>query len=97
MSGKRKEKDMGRERDKECPSYEGIKARKHALETTSSGRFRYPFKRMIINDYFVVDSWNMAQTVRDALKSLYKRKPSLKFSVRQAAGIDGVWIVRRIG
>lgn len=87
---------MSRARDEECPLYEGIKARKHALGTAPSGRFRYPFKQMIVNDYFVVNSWGMAQTVRDALKSLYKRQSNLRFTVRQAAGIDGVWIVRRI-
>lgn len=87
---------MGRERDSECPLYEGIKARKHILGMTTSGRYRYPFKRMIVNDYFVVDSWNAAQTVRNALKSLYKRKPNIRFAVRQAAGIDGIWIVRRV-
>jgi hypothetical protein len=87
---------MSRVRDEERPFYKDIKPRKHVLSQTPAGRFRYPFRRMIVNDYFVIESWNMALAVRNALKSLYRRKPSLKFTVRQASGIDGVWIVRRV-
>lgn len=87
---------MSRERDSECPIYEGIKARKHVLGMTTSGRYRYPFKQMIVNDYFVVDSGKAADAVRNALKSLYRRNNRIRFAVRQAAGIDGIWIVRRV-
>lgn len=87
---------MSKARDVERPFYKDIKPRKHTLSRTPAGRVRYPFRRMIINDYFVLESWNMALAVRSALKSLYRRKPDVKFTVRQAAGIDGLWIVRRV-
>lgn len=87
---------MSRARDEECPFYKDIKPRKHMLSQTPTGRQRYPFTRMIINDYFVVESEGLANAVRSALKSLYRRRPGLKFTVRQAAGIDGLWVIRRV-
>lgn len=83
-------------RDEDKPFYVGIKAKKHSVRFTPAGRTRYPFKAMIINDYFTLESGTAVVAVRNALKSFYKRVPNRKFTVRQPAGVDGLWIVRRV-
>ena len=82
--------------DEEAPLYVGIKPRRHGLSMTVNKRMRYPFKAMIVNDYFVVESTTAAVAVRNALKSFYRRMPSRQFTVRQKQDVDGMWIVRRV-
>lgn len=74
----------------------GITPRKHVVRYHQvSRRAKYPFKGMIINDYFVVATDKEAKAVRDALKSFYRRIPQRRFSVRQNATGE-LWICRRV-
>lgn len=82
--------------DEEIPLHGGIKPRRHTVGMTVNGRMRYPFKAMIVNDYFVVESTTAAIAVRNALKSFYRRMPTRQFTVRQKQDVDGLWIVRRV-
>ena len=60
----------------------------------TSGRATYPFKKMLVGDFFVVYSRTEAHGVRSALQSFYSRHAGRKFWVRQRA--DGEWVCRRI-
>ena len=60
----------------------------------TSGRAKYPFKKMLIGDFFVVYSRTEAHGVRSALQSFYSRHAGRKFWVRQRN--DGEWVCRRI-
>jgi hypothetical protein len=71
-----------------------IKAREHPVRHTISGRNKYPFKGMLIGDYFKVFSETEALLVRSALQSFYSRIKGRRFSVRQRD--DGEWICRRV-
>ena len=71
-----------------------IVAREHALRKTVGGRTRYPFKGMLIGDYFRVYTIGESILVRSALQSFYRRTPTRKFTVRQRE--DGEWICRRV-
>lgn len=71
-----------------------IAAREHPLRRTASGRYKYPFKGMLINDYFRVYSHGESMLVRSALQSFYSRIAGRKFTVRQRD--DGEWVCRRV-
>jgi hypothetical protein len=74
----------------------GITPRKHVVSRNQiSKRAKYPFKGMIINDYFTVENEKEARSVREALKSFYRRIPHRRFTVRQNATGD-LWICRRV-
>ena len=74
----------------------GITQRQHFMRRSStSKRIRYPFKAMIRGDYFLVESMLESLSVRNALKSFYRRYPTRRFTVRQGEE-EGLWIVRRI-
>lgn len=71
-----------------------IQAREFALVRTPAGRVRYPFKRMIVGDYFRVYTMAEATAARNALQSFYKRTPGRVFTTRQRD--DGEWVCRRV-
>lgn len=82
-------------RDKEVRNPDPlIVPREHHLRVTQKGRYRYPFKGMLIGDYFRVYSLNESILIRSALQSFYRRTPTRKFTVRQRE--DGEWICRRV-
>lgn len=72
----------------------GIVPREHTLQLTLTGRRRYPFKAMIVGDFFKVHSWTDAVAVRSALRSFYNRITGRRFTVRQRD--CGEWVCRRI-
>lgn len=82
-------------RDEEVDNHDPlIAAREHSLRKTATGRYKYPFKAMLVNDYFRVFSAGESVLVRSALQSFYSRTPTRRFSVRQRD--DGEWICRRV-
>ncbi len=84
-------------KDQEAPRLDGIVARKHSVRYTRTQRTSYPFRAMLVNDYFVVQSLTASINARDAAKTYCRRHGgNKKFSVRQMKEFDGVWIVRRI-
>lgn len=97
-SRKRDGEGEGMKKDEESQIYlytNSIKPRRHGLSLTPAGRTRYPFKKMIINDFFVIESLSSVTLVRSAIQSFHRRYPERGFTVRQPLGVDGVWIVRR--
>jgi hypothetical protein len=81
-------------RDEEVHA-EGIAAREHIVRRNSlTGRARYPFKFMLLNDYFSLTTLRDVNAARDALKSFNRRDPSRRFTVRMHR--DGEWICRRV-
>ena len=75
----------------------GITPRQHTLHSCngSQGRTRYPFKAMILGDYFVVRSKEDAKRINSALSTFYKSRNGTgrRFSVVQSEG--PVWTCRR--
>lgn len=92
------------DKEKEKMSYKdievrltGITPRNHVLRYNSSGnRIKYPFKAMIVGDYIEVHTQTEALSIRNALKSFYKRIGGRRFTVRQTMEDDSVWICRRV-
>jgi hypothetical protein len=89
-------KEEGMLKDEERPLYKDIKPRQHAVSFTASGRYRYPFKRMIVNDYFLARSMTEAEMARNAVKGFCKRHAGKQFTVRQMRDVDGLWVIRRV-
>lgn len=59
-----------------------------------TGRARYPFKAMLVDDYILLDSHDHAIAARNALKTFYRRYAGRRFSVKENG--EGYWICRRI-
>jgi len=74
----------------------GIASRGHTMPAEKNGRSRYPFKALIVNDYFLVYSAAQATKVRNALKSFKRRYPTRVFTVRPMPTNYSVWVVRRV-
>ena len=73
----------------------GVEPREHAVRrNVLTGRAKYPFKYMVLGDYFLMSSYRDAMAARDALKSFNRRDPTRRFSVRQRN--EGEWVCRRI-
>lgn len=70
-----------------------IKARQFYISQSAGGRNKFPFKKMLIGDFFVMESMIQADQARRALQSFYKRVTGRRFMVRQKE--DGVWYCRR--
>jgi hypothetical protein len=83
-------------KDEEHPLYKDIQPRKHVVSFSSNGRSRYPFKRMIVNDYFLARSMTEAEMARNAAKSFCRRHPGKHFTIRQMRDVDGLWVIRRV-
>ncbi len=61
-----------------------------------SGRAKYPFKSMVIGDYFLIEEVEGALATRSALKSFYNRFKNRRFTVRMKIENDNVWVCRRV-
>jgi len=91
---------MGRANDVEVRS-PGIAPKEHPLRKNQlTGRRKYPFKAMIVGDYFCIENEEDAKAVRNSLKTFYKKvkedKKIRKFTVRpKKCGIE-FWICRRV-
>jgi len=91
---------MGRANDVEVRS-PGIAPKEHPLRKNPlTGRRKYPFKAMIVGDYFCIENEEDAKAVRNSLKTFYKKvkedKKIRKFTVRpKKCGIE-FWICRRV-
>jgi len=73
----------------------GITPREHTVQrNVLTGRARYPFKYMLLGDFFVLTSQRDATASRDALKSFNRRSAGRRFAVRLRH--EGIWICRRI-
>jgi len=81
----------------EAPSdYYRVKPRKHVVRySLLTGRARYPFKAMLLDDYFLLDSQDHAVAARNALKTFYRRYAGRKFTVKEDVHI-GYWVCKRI-
>lgn len=86
---------MPRHYDKEVMG-PGIASREHTVGRSLGGRARYPFKALVVNDYFLVYSAEKATKVRNALKSFKRRFPTRAFTVRPMPTHYNVWVVRRV-
>lgn len=73
----------------------GITPKAHVLRKCGKERIRWPFKAMVLNDFFVVEL-DMVPKVKNALKSFNKRIANRRFSVRPQAGSDTTYVVRRV-
>ena len=72
-----------------------IRPRRHVVRyNITTGRARYPFKAMVIGDFFLLDSHDHAVAARNALKTFYRRYSGRKFVIRQEDA-TGYWICRR--
>ena len=75
----------------------GITPREHTLLRCNGThkQTRYPFKAMILGDYFVVHSKEHAKRINSALSTFYKSRNGTgrRFTVTQSDG--PVWTCRR--
>ena len=60
-----------------------------------TGRARYPFKAMIVGDFFLLDGKDHAYAARNALKTFNRKNPTRRFALKKDTG-SGFWICRRI-
>jgi len=82
-------------RDKEVEnSNPKIRIREFHVTHTVSGRNRFPFKKMLVGDFFRVFTFRESVSIRSALQSFYKRHPGRQFTTRQRD--DGEWVCRRV-
>lgn len=73
----------------------GITPRAHVLRPRGLGSIRWPFKAMVIGDYFIVDR-SLAEKAKNALKSFKRRVPGRRFSIRPQTIEGQVFVVRRV-
>jgi len=75
----------------------GITPHQHTLQFCNGNhrQTRYPFKGMVLGDYFVVHSKEDAKRINSALSTFYKSRNGTgrRFSVVQSEG--PVWTCRR--
>jgi len=69
-------------------------SRKMTVKYLASGRAKYPFKAMIIGDYFLVKSGADAQRARSAALFFSKRDPPRVFKVRESGWNE--WTCERV-
>ena len=88
---------MPRLTDKPC-NQPGIAPRQHSVRPSGGlkGQKTYPFKAMILGDYFCIFTEGDAIKVRSALRTFYRsaKYNGRHFTVRPAAD-GGEWICRR--
>jgi len=89
-----KEIKMSKAKDEEVLGL-GIKAREHFSRPYGiKGKRVYPFKAMVVNDFFKLDEHSRVISVRACLKRFYKLHPGRRFTVRPNDA--GYWICRRV-
>ena len=72
-----------------------IRPKRHvARYNLITGRARYPFKAMIVGDFFLLDGKDHAYAARNALKTFYRKNPTRRFTLKQDVD-SGYWICRR--
>jgi hypothetical protein len=59
-----------------------------------TGRARYPFKAMVLGDFFLLDGKDHALAARNALKTFLRKNPVRRFAIRLDSD-SGYWICRR--
>jgi hypothetical protein len=91
---KTREIDMPLVRDQELEIM-GIEPRAHVVRRYGQSRVRWPFKAMVVNDFFTLDLETLDKA-KNALKSFNRRYPHRRFSVRPQQGNVDVYVVRRV-
>ena len=72
-----------------------IRPKRHAVRyNLVTGRARYPFKAMVIGDFFLLDGKDHALAARNALKTFLRKNPVRRFAIKREA-VSGFWICRR--
>jgi hypothetical protein len=71
-----------------------IKPRCHSVSRTASGRIRYPFAAMLVNDFFVLSGQDKAAKARNALATFKSKNAGKQFTVYQYK--PGMWVCRRL-
>ena len=72
-----------------------IRPKRHvARYNLITGRARYPFKAMVVGDFFLLDGKDHAYAARNALKTFYRKNPARRFTLKQDVD-SGYWICRR--
>ena len=59
-----------------------------------TGRARYPYKAMVLGDFFLLDSKDHALAARNALKTFLRKNPARRFTIKVDSD-SGYWICRR--
>lgn len=80
--------------DEPC-SVEGITPRCHKVRRMNSGTLKYPFKAMIIGDYFLIETADDAQLTGAAARKYGYRYPPRRFTVRPTPE-SPFWVCRRV-
>jgi hypothetical protein len=84
---------MSRAKDVEIRT-PGVEPREHFVRAYgTNGKRKYPFKAMIVGDYFRIETPKQVLSVRACLRAFYKTSPGRRFTVRQRE--EGVWVCRR--
>ena len=72
-----------------------IRPKRHAVRyNLVTGRARYPFKAMVLGDFFLLDGKDHALAARNALKTFLRKNPVRRFAIKREA-VSGFWICRR--
>jgi hypothetical protein len=88
------ERKMPAVRDKEV-NVLGVTPRAHVLRKFGATRIKWPWKSMVINDYFVIEAY-MVEKAKNAVKSFRKKVPGRRFSIRPQEGNIDTYVVRRV-
>ena len=73
-----------------------IRPKRHvARYNLLTGRARYPYKAMVVGDFFLLDGKDHAYAARNALKTFNRKNPTRRFALRKDTK-SGFWICRRI-
>lgn len=59
-----------------------------------TGRARYPYKAMVLGDFFLLEGKDHALAARNALKTFLRKNRARRFTIKMDSG-SGYWICRR--
>ena len=78
-------------------SYSDITPRRHSLQKCGGalGRFRYPFRAMVVGDFFLVSSQDHATKVHKALSTFYRSRSGVGRRFTVVRSEEGCWTCRR--
>lgn len=72
-----------------------IRPKRHAVRyNLITGRARYPFKAMVLGDFFLLDGQDHALAARNALKTFLRKNAARRFAIKREV-VSGFWICRR--